>query len=1257
VRRVLRLLAACAAGPVATTAAGPVPLRAQVVAGPRAASIQVAPGGQVTVPIVADMTGGGGVSLGSLTARLAWRPGTLRFDGAAPGTFGVPVVNVDSAAGVLRLAAASAAGATGEVVVLQATFTGIGPAGDTTTLGFTVDEMAAAGTFADIARVATGALVCVGSAAGRWGDLDGNDTLSSFDALLIVTYAVGLSIAPYTAGAGDVDGDGDTDTRDALVVLSYVVGLPTPGFRPGQAIGGACGGNPPATVSAAPTGLTLVVGDTVPATAVARDTAGQIVSVPGLQWTTLDQSVATVTPAGRVAAVGAGVTGAVAVVAPGVMDTVGVTVVTTRTVWTVDVTAAAGSPAQIGSPAYPFETLQQAVDRAAAGDTILVRGGGYGSGAVSDKPLTIAGQAGFPRPRFRGPIGFAGIGAATVRLSRLVVADAAEGVRVQGTGGGVVLLDSVTVERAGGPGIDVVNVDSLALVDVTVAGARDKGIRADSVRSAAFLRVSVDGVTAANGEGTGRTLLLTRAQAFAADQSSFRLGDVALDSVGDIRLRQVQVAESFTGLFSAVGATSVVLDTVLFRLGGDAAFTGFAVSLDLVPGGTVTGNEVEIREVTGQGLMVSRAAVADFTGLRVYTSGRSDADAAGAFPDVERLLVRRGAFRNGRVFHAGGLFSTARVLALDSVDFQQAWLSASLLDTVRIRVAWLNGALGAGAPLLGVDTVRVVSLVGVEARNASPSYAAVQVSRGDSLRADSLYVHGNPSRGMYVYSVRTASMVGNRFEGNAGQEPWYGNVVLYVPVVRVAHSVFEEVANTRSLSWYGYQNTTQALTVDTTAFRGSEVGVSVYASYPATVTVRGASLAPGPVSIGRQLLYVSAPGRVRVLDSRADTTEYGYAAIGGYTDTLDVLNAQLRYVGTGVNISSYSGGTAPVTVASSTILCRPGGYGSYYGIAVANRDVALTGNSISGCWTGVYLYSNSARAATIRGNTITDVDSVNGTHGISVVGSWTRPVVAQNTVARGRMPGGAISLEAYPGSIDSARVDSNTVQDGVGRGIYQYGDARATSIRGNVVERMRPHYGFNEGAIMVESGTTADTVRVRGNTVRQNRAPGILLATLSPIRLDSNVVVDDSVFGVRVESNPTPVVGRHNFLARNGDGIYVNGPLTIDSSVIQQSSRAGARYGGTGTVTLAANYWGDPSGPRCDTGCAGALGDSLVGSASLNYVPFLTAPPSTPTGAPPALRSAAAPAAPAPAPAPRAVTAAWFEGQRRALRVRVEVDR
>jgi hypothetical protein len=693
VRRLPRLLAALAAVLPAVLAVG-TPAHAQVVVGVRGTGIQVAPGGQVTVPVVVDMTGSGGFSL---AAQLSWTPSTLRYVGATGGAFGAPTLNPDSASGTLRFAVANPAGATGRIVVLNVTFDAIGASGDQTNLDVAVSQLTAAVSFTNLTPVTTSSLLCVGSVSGVWGDVDSSGTLTSFDALLIVTHAVGLAI-PYSPALGDVDADGRVTTRDALIVLSHVVGLPTSPYRPGQPLAGACGGPPPATVVAAPASLGLVIGDTVPVTAEARDRLGQIVNVPGFGWTSLDTTVATVGPTGRVAAVGAGVTGAVVAVAPGVMDTVSVTVVTTRSLWYVDVVAASQNQSETGSPAYPFSTLQQAVDRAAPGDTVSVRGGTYGVGATSTKALAIRGHPGFAVPRFGGPITFAAIASGTVRLERLVVADAAEGVRVAGAAAVLVVLDSVGVERVQGRGLDVAGVDSVALRHVTVRGAVGKGLAATGVRALALSRVTVDGVnTGVGGQGTGRTVDVLRAQTFAADSSTFRLGNVVLDTVQSLRLRHVQVAKSFGPLLQLTGASSAILDTVSLLRSGSPTFTGYVASLKMQPGGTVIGRETEIRLIEADGLYVEGASDASFEGLRVEAGGSGAAGAAATFAGVGRVTVRRGSFSDGRVSQADLLgFPDARVMRLDTVDFSFAALTAGFMDTLAIRAAWFaGGAAGA----------------------------------------------------------------------------------------------------------------------------------------------------------------------------------------------------------------------------------------------------------------------------------------------------------------------------------------------------------------------------------------------------------------------------------------------------------------------------------------------------------------------------------------------------------------------------------
>lgn len=1234
---------------LAGLAAGAPSARAQVVVGVQAGGIQVAPGGRITVPVVVDMTGSGGFSLGSFAATLWWRASTLRFVGATSGGFAAPVLNPDSATGALQFAAANPAGATGRVVVLLATFDATGAAGDTTSLTFTVNELTAASSFTSLTPVTTPSLVCVGSSSGTWGDLDNSGTVTSFDALLVVTHAVGLPITPNSPTLGDVDADGRVTTRDALIILSHVVGLPTTPHRPGQTTS-LCTGNPPAVVQAQPSALALVIGDTVAATARVTDSVGQVVGGPGLAWTTLDAAVATVTPSGRVAAVGAGVTGAVVVAAPGVMDTVAVTVVTTRRLWYVDATAAAQNLQETGSPAYPFGTLQQAVDRAAPNDTVYVRGGVYGTGARSTTPLAIIGHPSYVAPSFGGAIVFDSMGADTVRLQRLLVRDAPTGIRAHSLGGGALLLDSVVVERAQGHGIEVANFDSVALDRVRVLGAVDKGITAVDVRALSLFAVDVDGISLASGPGTGTALLALRAQLVDADSSSFRLGDVVLDTVADVRFHRVQVAETYGSLFTLNAGASVVFDTVSFRMGGSQGYLGEAVTLRMQPGGSVFGREVEIRQISGNGLLVTSAGSAAWEHLFVEAGGAGGrlGSSAAAFAGVGRVEVRGGSFRDGTVFHADTLGS-AMVMRLDTVDFQRSHLVVRGLDTLAFRVGSVTGGGSIIAALLDADTVQVVSLVGVEVTGQAAIEPAVRVAHGDSLRADSLYVHHNASTGLYVDQLRAASSVGSRFTSNAQAAAYNGNVQVFnVPVVRVAQGLFEEAGSVISLAWMPGSTPGPVLRVDTTVFRGSVTAVNVAsASSPSVVTVRGSRLERNALQRGGVFLQSTVRGRVELFDNQVDsTTTGGSYVVNLLTDTLTAVNNLMRGVSGGIQASSFSADLA-VTLSGNTVECHPNDY--TYGFTLSGVRGVLAGNTARRCDRGGIFADASSGTGTLelRGNTITDVGA-SAYYGIGVQGAWRRVVVAQNTIQRGGTQYAGIFLYGSP--IDTARVDSNTVQDGVGPGIRSDDGTRLFSLRGNLVERQGFYVSSGEAALWVNGGFGPDSLIVAGNRVQQNKVFGINLGTAAPVRLDSNVVVDDSLDAVRI--NSASVTGRSNFLARNGgDGIFANGaagPITMTQSVIQQNA-VGARFV-SGLVTLANNYWGDVLGPDCDTGCAGARGDSLVGSANLNYLPFLTSAPTTPTGAPPAMRPSAPVSAAVTPIRSKAVEPAWFERLRAARR-------
>ena len=53
----------------------------------------VAPGAQISIPIVVDMSAAAGLDLASITFDLNWNPTLLGFVSASPGTFGSVVFN------------------------------------------------------------------------------------------------------------------------------------------------------------------------------------------------------------------------------------------------------------------------------------------------------------------------------------------------------------------------------------------------------------------------------------------------------------------------------------------------------------------------------------------------------------------------------------------------------------------------------------------------------------------------------------------------------------------------------------------------------------------------------------------------------------------------------------------------------------------------------------------------------------------------------------------------------------------------------------------------------------------------------------------------------------------------------------------------------------------------------------------------------------------------------------------------------------
>jgi hypothetical protein len=243
-----------------------------------------------------------------------------------------------------------------------------------------VGELVAAATFEDLTATTTvqlqGAVFC--PAIGRWGDLDRDGLANSRDALAVLSDAVDLPVpGGFDILLGDVDGDGLANTRDALILLSYAVGLDIPGQRVLVVAAGPCAAGAVPDVAVLPDTADLVAGQSIGLLAFARDGAGHLTAISGLQWQTLDPLVALVDAGGLLVARQPGSTRVVAALGPGKDIEVPVIVRARRGTWYADAQRAAQNPVQLGTQTWPFDNPGRAFEWVSPEDTIRLAPGVY----------------------------------------------------------------------------------------------------------------------------------------------------------------------------------------------------------------------------------------------------------------------------------------------------------------------------------------------------------------------------------------------------------------------------------------------------------------------------------------------------------------------------------------------------------------------------------------------------------------------------------------------------------------------------------------------------------------------------------------------------------------------------------------------------------------------------------------------------------------------------------------------------------------
>jgi hypothetical protein len=197
--------------------------------------------GQFHVPLSINMSGipAPNDRLGSFSGTLSWDPALLNYVSHTPlqSGFTGAVNSSNAGAGLLEFNGANPTGVAGDVAIIGVSFEVVGTAGASGNLDLNYTDVLAAGTFLNLLPCLTvndsPFTIDPASVCQLCGDVNDDGTAGSSDALIILSYDVGITIPQnlldkINAGCGDVNSDGATGSSDALIILSYDAGLPVP---------------------------------------------------------------------------------------------------------------------------------------------------------------------------------------------------------------------------------------------------------------------------------------------------------------------------------------------------------------------------------------------------------------------------------------------------------------------------------------------------------------------------------------------------------------------------------------------------------------------------------------------------------------------------------------------------------------------------------------------------------------------------------------------------------------------------------------------------------------------------------------------------------------------------------------------------------------------------------------------------------------------------------------------------------------------
>jgi hypothetical protein len=1184
------------------------------------------------VPITVDLSARSDL-LGSFALTMRWNPAVLELIGGREGDFGEITVNEDSLpTGVLFASGAKPGGQGGRVVVAVGRFRPLVAAADTFRL--TVSELYAAQTFVDLLADVTASDRPYCPALGRYGDMNDDGAVGSYDALLALSVAVGsVTIPPGTNVAmGDVhDGNGnatvgeigDVGATDALVMLSHAVGLDVISFRVMQMAAGACGGAIPPLLTVDPGNVTVVPGQEIQFAALATDAGGNPLAVSDVFWRTSDDRVIAVGPSGVALAVDTGIATVTATRTGGASATATVTVVRQRGVVWVDA-AALGSPNQLGDASRPYATIQQGVEAAQGGDTVRVRAGTYAESVNIRRSVVVEGDTsvGGIRPFLTDPGG----------ESSVFVVD----------GGGRVELSSFrtdTVYRA----VTVNSADTVWLrnleVRTRVSGAASVGV--DQVGALRVERSRFFGP--ADAYYTTNAILVSSGAGLVRVDSSLitGYGDHALDLTGvdSLELNANVIRDNYgwgVYLCNRCGTADTAASVAAVIRGNRFAGNYYGqVSLGnyrrarfernvIVGGGyyyydgiALTGHDGSVASFLADSFDVRDAAwldARDFDSLLVDSVDIAARDDYGYLEDGRIAVIRHTRFRE-----------------LTSAAFE---LYASTLDSVHLRLLDVDFSgpdsatcdrCGSGVWAYGPGTIQADSVTGFNLDQAF-DLNDTHLTLTNSSVTDAYYgayadcgsiVTSNVAMTdvrypVYHYGCATTDSVvvtGARFERG------YTAVNVDDVVARIENSTI------RDFQYGADLYCTRAIVRDDSLVNAG-YGVYAYGGCATTdsLLVDGITVV-GSSSYG---VYANSMDLTRIVGSRLVGSQNPiYVNYGRTVVSDDTVSAS-----TGTGVYLYSAGSGTITAERNAVSCAAAAADGMYLYTTGGDSAVARDNTVSGCrYTGIELYAR--RFVEARGNTVVNPTPY-ADYGIDARSDTVASVV-----------GNVISGPARYGSMivrntRRAAVDSNTVTGSIGAGVYAY-YVDSVAIRGNTVSG---HDTLAGGAIGVQPGgivlyhstnSGPGVATIAGNRVTGSGTAGIVVQRDYPtdtvtVQVDSNAVRGATTAGIRISGYAPVVVTRNAVDSTANDGIYVDrvpndsATIRINFNNITRNAVLGVRNQDAIRLDATNNYWGDPSGPACDT-CFAGLGDSLVtlGTNTIVYDPWLlTAYGQAPVPAPPA---------------------------------------